>query len=142
MKYVIDASVAACWSLEGPHYDQARRLRSDYENQIHELIAPETILWETSNTFIKAERGKVIPPGQAKAYFYEFLTTQPLMHGIRHLIHAAMDLALQTKAGLYDCTYLIVAQREQCEFLTADDRLIRTLQGQSRFSFVRPISTY
>ncbi len=142
MKYVLDASVAVRWKLKAPHFAQARRLRSDYQNQIHELIAPETILWETANAFIKAERGKVIPTDAAKAYFYDFLTTQPMMYGVRQLIHAAMDLAFQTQAGLYDSTYMTLAQRENCEFLTADDRLIRTLKGQSRFSFVRSIATY
>lgn len=53
-----------------------------------------------------------------------------------------MSLALKTNAGLYDCMYVGLAEREKCEFFTADDRLIRILQRQARFSFVRPIATY
>jgi predicted nucleic acid-binding protein len=142
MKYVIDASVAVRWKLKASHYVEARRLRSDYERQIHELLAPETIIWETANAFIKAERGRVIPAGEAKTYFYDFLRTQPLSYGASQFIHAAMDLALQTIAGLYDSMYVTLAQREKCEFFTTDDRLIRTLQGQGRFAFVRSIATY
>jgi predicted nucleic acid-binding protein len=139
---VIDASVAVRWKLKATHSVEARRLRADYQQQIHELIAPETILWETANGFIKAERGKVIPPGEAKLYLFDFLRSQPLTYRPSQFIHLAMDIALQTNAGLYDSMYLCLAQREKCEFFTADDRLIRTLQGQTRFTFVRSISTY
>jgi predicted nucleic acid-binding protein len=142
MKYVIDASVVVRWKLKATHFVEARRLRSDYQQQIHELIAPETILWETANAFIKAERGNVIPPGEAKLYFYDFLRTQPQTCGPSQFIHSAMEIALQTNAGLYDSMYLCLALREKCEFFTADDRLIRTLQGHTRFAFVRSISTY
>jgi hypothetical protein len=38
---------------------------SQYQLQIHELLALETIIWETANAFIKAERGRVIPVGEA-----------------------------------------------------------------------------
>jgi predicted nucleic acid-binding protein len=142
MKYVVDASVAVGWGLASPHSLQACRLREDYKNRIHELVAPEAIVWETANAFIKAERQKKIGPGQAQSLFQDFLTTQPLLHGVRQSIHSALNLSLQTNAGLYDCMYITLAQREKCEFFTADDRLIRTLQGQARFAFVRSIATY
>jgi predicted nucleic acid-binding protein len=76
--------------------------------------------------------------GSAKALFH---TTQPLLHGIRPSIHSSISLALQTNAGLYDCMYVGLAEREKCDFFTADDRLIRILQGQARFAFVRSIAT-
>jgi hypothetical protein len=81
MKYVLDASVAARWRLITPESPQAMRLRVAFQNQIHELIAPESVIWETSNAFIKAERMKAIKPGQAKSHFYDFLTTQPVLYG-------------------------------------------------------------
>jgi predicted nucleic acid-binding protein len=142
MKYVVDASVAVGWEIPGPHSSHSCRLREDYKKQIHELVAPEAIVWETANALIKAERGKKIKPGMAQACFQDFLTTQPLLHGVRQSIHSAISLSLQTNAGLYDCMYLRLAEREKCEFFTADDRLIRILQGQLRFAFVRYIATY
>ena len=128
--------------LPGAHYAQACRLREDYKRQIHELVAPEAIVWETANAFIKAERQKKIKPGMAQTFFQDFLTTQPLLHGIQQSIHSAMSLSLKTNAGLYDCMYINLAEREKCEFFTGDDRLIRILQGQARFAFVRSIATY
>ena len=54
MKYVVDASVAVGWEIPGPHSSHSYRLREDYKQQIHELVAPETIVWETAIAFIKA----------------------------------------------------------------------------------------
>lgn len=142
MKIVVDASVAVRWEIAGPHPSHANRLREDYRNNVHALFAPESILWETGNALIKAERQKVIHPGEARSLFQDFLTTQPLVHGARQFLHSAMALALQTKAGYYDCMYIILALRENCEFFTADDRLLRILQGQPKFKLVRSIATY
>ncbi len=48
MKYVLSASVALKWVLPEIHADKAKQLRDDYENQIHELIAPDVFAVEVS----------------------------------------------------------------------------------------------
>jgi predicted nucleic acid-binding protein len=58
----------------------------------------------------------------------------------RQLVHGALDIALQTRAGLYDCMYVVLADREKCELVTADQRLVGNLQN--RFPFVRSIATF
>jgi hypothetical protein len=40
MKYVLDASVAARWVLRDPLQAKALKLRAEYQQNIHELIAP------------------------------------------------------------------------------------------------------
>jgi hypothetical protein len=42
MKYVLDARLALRWVLIEQDSEKARRLRDDYQNQVHELIAPES----------------------------------------------------------------------------------------------------
>ncbi len=32
------------------------------------------------------------------------------------------------RIGVYDCLYVALAEREGCEFITADDRLVRALK--------------
>ena len=46
MKYVLDSAVAPKWVLPEIYADKAKRLRDDYENQIHELIAPDVFAWK------------------------------------------------------------------------------------------------
>ena len=41
MKYVLDTSVAFKWVVAGAHADKAIRLREDYRNGVHELLAPD-----------------------------------------------------------------------------------------------------
>jgi predicted nucleic acid-binding protein len=62
-------------------------------------------------------------------------TIQNLIKGVRDPV--AMDRAAKEKAfaiasaariGVHDCLYVALAEREGCELLTADARLIRTLQ--------------
>jgi predicted nucleic acid-binding protein len=38
------------------------------------------------------------------------------------------------RIGVYDCLYVALADREGCELVTADDRLVRNLQH--RFPFI------
>ena len=61
---------------------RAVQLRADYQNGVHELLAPETILWETCNGLIKAERQSILLPGQAPLFFLDFLSTQPASAGL------------------------------------------------------------
>jgi hypothetical protein len=79
MKYVVDASVAVRWELNDTDSDKARRLRVAYENRIHDLLAPETIIWETANSLLKAERQKQIRAGDAELHYFDFLGTQPAL---------------------------------------------------------------
>lgn len=139
MKYDIDASISAQWFLAPPLSAKAMQLRADYRNQVHELLAPETILWETANALLKAERQKLIHPGQATVHFYDFPTTQPGLCPAPPLVQRAMTIALRTRAGLYDCMYVVLADREQCPFMTADQRLLNNLQAH--FPFIVPLSS-
>jgi hypothetical protein len=41
MKYVLDSSVALKWVLHEADSGKAIRLRDDYSNGIHELLAPD-----------------------------------------------------------------------------------------------------
>jgi predicted nucleic acid-binding protein len=138
MRYVIDASVSARWFLPTPDSARAIRLRADCQNRIHELHAPETILWETCNALIKVERQRIVMPGQAALFYLDFLSTQPILSGASLLVQRAMTIALRTCAGLYDCRYVVLALREQCPLVTADQRLVNNLQPQ--FPFVIPLS--
>ena len=58
MRYVIDSSVAFKWVVPEPYSDKARQLRADYENAVHDLLAP--------NVFPIGSRSSVPsgPPGQ------------------------------------------------------------------------------
>ena len=130
MRYVLDASVALCWVIPRPLSPKALRLRDDYGNSLHELIAPSIFPAETASGLTKAERQKLIPVGDARALLAQILRSSPALHAYGRLLYRATDISSGTRSGLYDCLYVALAEREQCELVTADDKLLRNLQPQ------------
>ena len=134
MKYVLDASVAARWGLRNPLQAKALKLRTEYQQNIHELIAPSHFPGEIASALTKAERQKLIPMGNARRLIQDILNTPPVLYAIDFLFYRAVEISSQTRTGFYDCLYVALAEQENCELVTADDKLINALQG--RFSFL------
>jgi predicted nucleic acid-binding protein len=56
MKYVLDASVGIKWVMNEVDSREARHLRDDFHNQIHELIAPDSFPLGAAHALAKAGR--------------------------------------------------------------------------------------
>jgi|SRR5437899_3313887 len=139
MKRVLDASVALKWVLPEPLADKALQLRDDYQQQIHELLAPDVFPAEIAHALARAERRKIIAVGQAAALTANVMRTSPVLVSYIPLLPRALDIASAMRIGVYDCLYVALAERENCEFVTADDKLVRNLQAQ--FPFIVPLSS-
>jgi predicted nucleic acid-binding protein len=129
MKYVLDASVALKWVLKEPDSDKARALRDEFRLQLHEFLAPESFLPEVGHALTRAQRRRLIQPPMASAFFADILSTAPELHSLIPLMPKAVELSSTTRLGVYDCLYVIMAEREGCELLTADDRLVSVFKG-------------
>ena len=126
------------WVLTEADSDKARRLRGEFQNQIHELLAPDVFPVEVAHGLAKAERRGVIPQGDADRLLTNVLSTPPQFHPYLPLLKRALDIASPARIGVYDCLYVALAEREGCELLTADDRLVRTLQPT--FAFITSLA--
>jgi len=133
MKYVLDASVALRWVLPHPLASKAIRLRADFLNQIHELLAPDVFPGEVANALTKAERQKMIAVGQALPLIMKILKTPPVLHAYSPLLPRGAQISSQTRSGFYDCLYVALAEREVCELVTLDDKLVNNLKLQFPF---------
>jgi predicted nucleic acid-binding protein len=133
MKYVLDASVAAYWVLRNPLQAKALKLRTEYQQNIHELIAPSHFPGEIASALTKAERQKLFPVGSARRLIQHILNTAPVLYAIDSPINRAVEISSQTRTGFYDCLYVALAEQENCELITADDKLINALQKQFPF---------
>jgi predicted nucleic acid-binding protein len=138
MRYVLDSNVALKWVLIEADSDKARRLRVGFQQQIHDLLAPDVFPVEVAHGLAKAERRGIIPQGDADRLLANVLSTPPQFHPYLPLLKRALDIASQSRIGVYDCLYVALAEREGCELLTADDRLVRTLQPS--FPFIKSLS--
>jgi len=133
MKYALDSSVALKWVLPEPHADKAIRLRDDFHQSVHELIAPDIFPVETLHALTKAERQKRIVAGSGHILWQSILADCPGLHSHISLLDRAYGIASAVRMGIYDCVYVALAEREGCELVTADDRLIKNLQPQFPF---------
>lgn len=140
MKYVIDASTGFKWEVAEPLSDKAQRLREGFRNLIHELSAPDLFPSEAANAFLVAERRGRILPGQGLVFLADLFTTLPRLHpSFPDLLPRAYAIASATQASVYDCLYVALAEREGCELITADDKLVNRLQSQ--FPFIVPLAS-
>ena len=63
----------------------------------------------------------------------------PELHPYLPLLPRAYPIASHARIGLYDCLYVALAEREDCELLTADARLVSSLRPT--FPFITPLSS-
>lgn len=139
MRYVLDASVALNWVLPRPNSGKALQLRADFQNAIHELLAPSVFPGEIASALTKAERQKLIPIGDARPLLGRVMRTPPAMPPYEPLLARAVDISSQTRGGLYDCLYVALAEREGCERVTDDQKLVANLTPH--FPFVVPLAS-
>lgn len=128
MKRVIDSSVAFKWVVPEPNSDKAILLRDDYRNAHIELLAPDVFPVEAGHALTRAERQKRIPVGTALPLLRDILNTLPLLHPSLPMLLRAAEISSQQRIGIYDCLYVALAERESCDFVTADDKLVKRLQ--------------
>jgi predicted nucleic acid-binding protein len=133
MKYVFDSCGAFKWVVAEVLTTEALRLRDDYGNAVHELIAPDVFPVEVGHALTRAERQGRINPSQAAVLWQDVMLTAPVLVPYLPLMPRAIELSSQFRIGVYDCLYVALAEREGCELVTADDRLVKTLGPQFPF---------
>jgi len=139
MRYVLDSSVAFKWEIPELHSAEALRLRADFQAGVHELLSPDVFPSEVGHALTRAERQGRITIGEALRLWSDVMLTAPQLIISLPLTHRAIVLSSQTRIGVFDCLYVEPTERENCELVTADTRLISNLQHQ--FSFIRDISS-
>src|SRR5262245_7950364 len=124
---VFDSSAAMKWYLPEMYADKAKQIRDDYRKRAIDLIAPDILPIETLHALTKAERQKRITWGTAYPIWQSIMVDTPVLHPYIQLLDRAYEIASAARIGIYDCVYVALAERERCEFATADDRIIRNL---------------
>jgi predicted nucleic acid-binding protein len=139
MKYVLDSCVGFKTLLAEQDSDKAQRLCEDYEHNVHELLSPDIFAAEIAHGITRAERQGRITPAEGAQLLTDLLNRLPAMHASLPLLPRAYRISSDVRMGVYDCLYLALAEREGCELVTSDDKLIRNLQPQ--FPFLVPLAS-
>jgi predicted nucleic acid-binding protein len=136
-KLVIDASVAVKWYLPEKGSESASGLL----NGELRLLAPDLLIAEFGNTLWKKTRKGELMPREARTIVDAFVSTPPvIICPSTPLLPGALDIAVGFHRSVYDALYLALAVAERCPFVTADDRLVRSLQRTKLRALVQPLS--
>lgn len=120
------------WEVPEPGTPEALRLREDYRNGVHELLAPDVLPVEVANALFVAERQGRIAAGHFPGRLADVLRFSPVLYQSTSLLPRAATIAhapTSVKISIYDCLYVALAEREGCELVTADARLMRALRA-------------
>ena len=128
MRFVLDASVGLKTLLPEQDSDKALKLRDEYSQGLHELLAPDVFAVEVSHALTRAERARVIQVGDSIGLYGQLLATMPDLHESFPLMPRAIELSSKLRASVYDCLYVSLAERESCQLVTSDKRLINVFQ--------------
>ena len=139
MRYVLDSSVALKWVLPEADSTKALALRTDFQATVHELLSPDIMPVECGHALTRAERRGIIAVGDAELHLVNILSSSPQLQPHLPLLRRAIAISSSARLGVYDCLYVALAEQEKCEFVTADDRLIKNLQTQ--FPFIRSLAS-
>jgi predicted nucleic acid-binding protein len=127
MRYVLDSSVALKWVLAEPDSPKALKLRADFQAAVHELLAPDVFEVEVAHALTRAERQGRIAAPQAGILWADILSTPPRLERSGALLPRAIQISSAARIGVYDCLYVALAEREGCQLVTADIRLVSSL---------------
>jgi predicted nucleic acid-binding protein len=139
MKFVLDSSVGFKWHVREIDSDKALRIRDDLLKGVTELLAPDVFPVEIVHSISRAERQGRITPAEGAIRMQDMLVMLPNLHGYLPLLPRAYEISSLTRQGVYDCLYVALAEREGCELLTADAKLISNLQPT--FPFITSLAS-
>jgi predicted nucleic acid-binding protein len=131
---VVDASLALKWVLEEPYSTEAHKLLENWGGQQNKLLAPALFLYEVANALSKRIQRHQLTLAQAKERLGFFLESGPLLQQIGAVHPRALELADRFRLPTaYDAHYLALAEFQQCEFWTADERLWNSVKRELRW---------
>lgn len=130
---VVDANIAIKLVVAEDDSHIAQALFEKWKVQRKVMLAPALFIYEITNILLKKARQNKITIEEAKSFSSLILDA-----GIE--IYWPLDPAVPINAlnlahahrlpAIYDAHYLALAERENCEFWTADERLYNSVKDQ------------
>jgi len=117
---VVDSSVVVKWFLPETSHERALVLLRRYREQSIRLLAPALLMVEVGNVFCKRVRRRELIESSAAQAFQLLKINAPAIVDDQALLDDAMALALLGGQTVYDCLYLALALRLECDLITAD----------------------
>ncbi len=139
MKFVLETSIIENWYIPNKITSKGLGVRIDLLKGLHELIAPELFLVEAAQILLRAEKAGVISSGKMQDELTDLETLGVAFFPTIPLLRRASEIGLSTKLKVVPSLYIALAEREQCQVLTADPKFLRVARKQ--FPFVMDLAS-
>ncbi len=126
-KIVIDSSVAIKWFIPQNYSFEANKILYAYETNQLILIAPDLIYAEIGNIVWKIQRFQGLNQEYAQNIIDLFQKIQINIISADDLLRDAYDFAVKYQRSVYDSLYVVVSLRENCRFVSADEKLYNAI---------------
>jgi predicted nucleic acid-binding protein len=126
---VVDASVAAKWVIEEEHSEKAVLLLG-YDT----LLAPGHWRAEAANALWAKVTYAELAPAEAEERLRELMRAPIVETPIDRLMPRAFNIGIALSTTIYDSLYVALAEESGAPMVTADERLIRKVSVDARFS--------
>jgi predicted nucleic acid-binding protein len=136
----LDTSVAVKWHIREEGHDFALDLLAAVEDGVVELLAPSTIEPEFFNALWQQHRRSGIPLDRVRSIWEDFAEAPVSLFGVDLLISSAVGISLDSGVIIYDALFLALAEDADAIFITADSKLLRSIEGTDYAHLACPLS--
>ena len=137
---VLDTSVAVKWYLPEDLHDEAISLLRQAEAGDVELLAPGTVQPEFFNALWWQHRREDLPQDSVRNLWEQFALDPVVLYAPEDLMARAVEIALETQAIIYDALFLALAENFKTVVVTADDKLLKSLEGTAHSRLAHPLT--
>ena len=140
---VVDTSIALKWIYTEDDSFQALSLLAQWIEDAVEIHVPSLLAYEVTNSLYQQVRSGRITLESAKQSLTETLPEGLVFVFLPDLTLSVRALEFTHQFGLlatYDSHYLALAEREKCEFWTADTKMWRAVKDQ--LPWIRRLADY
>jgi len=123
-KIVVDSSVVIKWFVTEPLSADARRILDGYQSGTLTLLAPDLLNAEVGNIVWKKHRFQGLAKTDAEQIVDVFRELAIAFTPTAELLEEAFRLAVEHERTVYDALYVALSVREECPFVSADERLV------------------
>jgi len=125
---VVDSGITVKWFIEEADSDTAQLIYNDYESGILSLLAPSLIHAEYGNVIWKKLVFQGVSKEETDFAIQNFQNISFILTPITLLFDDAYQIAVRHKRSFYDSLYLALSIRENCEFVTADEKFYNAVR--------------
>lgn len=127
-KLVVDSGIVIKWCVSEFDSNQAKLIYDQYENGNLELFAPSLLHAEIGNIIWKKQVFQNLSETSVENAIKLFQQVNFTLIPISILFDDAYKIAVKYKRTFYDLLYLALSVKENCKFVTADEKFYNSVK--------------